>query len=99
MKKYLIVLFLCFGISVFSQNEEKVIVLKDADTNLPIEDATVFVARTKQTLLSNAEGTVSFVLNGISNIQITHSSYSSVKLRSNTLKEKENVILLKNTVN
>jgi hypothetical protein len=98
MKKIAIILFLFFGFGAFSQNEEKTIVLKDADTSLPIEDATVFVAKTKQTLLSNVEGTVSFVLNGISNIQITHSSYTQIKIRSNTLKEKMNVVYLKNSI-
>jgi hypothetical protein len=98
MKSLLIVLFLFFSSSAFTQSEEKVIVLKDAETNLPIEDATVFVAKTKQTLLSNVEGTVSFVLNGVSNIQVTHSSYASVKLRSTTLKEKSNVVYLKSSV-
>ncbi|MCF6132154.1 hypothetical protein [Flavobacterium wongokense] len=98
MKQHLIVLLLIFSLNAFSQNEEKVIVLKDADTNLPIEDATVFVAKTRQTLLSNAEGTVSFVLNGISNIQVTHSSYVMVKIRSNTLKEKQNVVYMKNNI-
>lgn len=98
MKRTFILFFLIFSITAFSQNEEKIIVLKDADTNLPIEDATVFVAKTKQTLLSNVEGTVNFVLNGVSNIQITHSSYASVKLRSTTLKEKQNVVYLKNSI-
>lgn len=81
-----------------SQSEEKTIVLKDADSNEPIEDATVFVAKTKQTLLSNSQGVVSFVLNGISNIQISHSSYSMIKIRSNTLKEQQNVVYLKSSI-
>jgi hypothetical protein len=98
MKNLLIVLFLIFSSNAFTQSGEKVIVLKDAETNLPIEDATVFVTKTKQTLLSNVEGTVSFVLNGVSNIQITHSSYASVKLRSTSLKEKSNVVYLKSSV-
>ena len=98
MKSYLIVLFLIICINAFSQSEEKSIVLRDVDTDLPIEDATVFISKTKQTLLSNAQGTISFILNGLSNIQITHSSYSSLKLRSTTLKEKRNVVYLKNSV-
>ncbi len=98
MKRSLLILCLIFSVVAFSQNEEKSIVLKDADSNEPIEDATVFIAKTKQTLLSNSEGVVSFVLNGISNIQITHSSYTTVKLRSNILKDRENIILLKNSI-
>lgn len=98
MKKIYLLLFLIWSLSAQSQSEEKSIVLKDADSNEPIEDATVFIAKTKQTLLSNSEGVVSFVLNGISNIQITHSSYTTVKLRSNILKDAENVILLKSSI-
>ncbi len=97
--KRILTLLLIFSLNAFSQNEEKVIVFKDADTQEPVEDATVFVAKTKQTLLSNAEGTVNFILNGISNIQVTHSSYVSVKLRSSTLKEKQNIVYLKSSVN
>ncbi len=98
MKKNLVVLFLIFSLATFSQNVEKIIILKDVDTEQPIEDATVFVAKSKQTLLSNAEGTVNFVLSGISNIQITHSSYATIKIRSNTLKEKRTVVYLKNSI-
>ncbi len=99
MKNIYLLLFLIYSLGVLSQNVEKSIVLKDVDTNLPIEDVTVFITKTKQTLLSNAEGTVAFVLNGVSNIQITHSSYSTIKLRSTLLKEKENVFYLKSSVN
>lgn len=83
----------------FSQDNEISIVLKDADTNLPIADATVFVLKTKQSFLSNSEGIVTFILNGISSIQISHTSYTSSNIRSNTLKDKVNVIVLKSTVN
>lgn len=99
MKKSIALLFLISGFTALSQSVEKSIVLKDIDTNLPIEDVTVFVAKTKQTLLSNAEGVVTFVLNGVSNIQITHSTYNPIKLRSTILKEKENVFYLKNNIN
>jgi hypothetical protein len=98
MKRSLLLFFVIFSITALSQNEEKTIVLKDADSNEPIEDATVFVAKTKQTLLSNSQGVVSFVLNGISNIQISHSSYSTIKIRSNTVKEQQNIVYLKSSI-
>ena len=82
----------------FAQNTEISIVLKDADNNLPIEDATVFVVKTKQNLLSNSEGKVTFMLNGITTIQISHTSYKSVTLRTTTLKDKISIIYLKSTV-
>lgn len=95
----LIVLFLLvFSLKSVSQNIEKSIVLKDAESNLPIEDATVFLLKTKQTFLSNTEGKVTFVLNGASNIQVTHASYSGVTVRSSTLKENINIVFLKKNI-
>lgn len=99
MKKSLVLLLMLLSFSVFSQNGQKSISLKDADTNLPIEDATVFIIKTKQTLLSNAEGNVTFLLTGSSNIQVTHSSYNSVIVRSSALVKTDNVIYLKSNIN
>lgn len=99
MKKIFLILFLISSFSALCQSVEKSIVLKDVDTNLPIEDVTVYVAKTKQTLLSNSEGVVTFVLNGVSNIQVTHTTYNSIKIRSTLLKEKENVFYLKSNIN
>lgn len=97
MKNYLLLLLLSllYSSSVFSQNSEKLIVVKDVDTNLPIEDAAVFIAKTKQTLLSNSEGKITFILKGSSNISIAHSSYGSVVLRSTALVKTDNVVYLK----
>lgn len=99
MKHFIVFIFLVLSSTVFSQNDEKIIILKDAETQQPIEDATVLVVKTKQIVLSNSEGKVSFLLKGTSNIQITHTSYVSQTLRSSTLKEKINIIFLKNNVN
>ncbi len=99
MKHFFVFILFVISLTASSQGVEKSIVLKDAETNKPIEDATVFILKTKQTLLSNSEGMVSFSLNGASNIQITHTSYNTVTVRSVTLKEQVNIILLKNNVN
>ena len=98
MKRVLIFLFVVIASTCFAQNTEISIVLKDADNNLPIEDATVFVVKTKQNLLSNSEGKVTFMLNGITTIQISHTSYKSVTIRTTTLKDKISIIYLKSTV-
>ncbi|MFN3968995.1 hypothetical protein [Flavobacterium sp.] len=98
MKKLYLFFLLVLSMNLNAQSVEKSLILRDSETNLPIEDATVFIQKTKQTLLSNTEGMVSFVLTGISNIQITHSSYSSKTLRSSTLKTAENVIFLKSSI-
>jgi len=99
MKKNYLLFFLIICYSCFAQTTEKSIVLKDAETNLPIEDATVFIIKTKQTLLSNSEGKITFVLNGSSNIQVSHSSYISVTVRSSALLKTDNIIYLKSNIN
>jgi len=98
MRVFFVLFLLILTSKGVSQNIEKSIVLKDAESNLPIEDATVFILKTKQTFLSNAEGKVTFVLNGASNIQVTHASYSGVTVRSSTLKENVNVVFLKKNI-
>lgn len=99
MKKFLYLFFLLLASNFYAQSVEITVVLKDAETSLPIEDVTVTILKTKQNVLSNSDGVVTFMLNGISNIQITHTSYQSVTIRSNTLKDKVNVVFLKNNVN
>lgn len=98
MKELYLFFLLVLSVNLNAQSVEKSLILRDSETNLPIEDATVFIQKTKQTLLSNTEGMVSFVLTGISNIQITHSSYTSKTLRSSSLKAAENVIFLKSSI-
>ena len=51
MKRIIVLVLLIYSVSVLSQNVEKSLILIDVDTNLPIEDVTVYVAKTKQTLL------------------------------------------------
>lgn len=99
LRNVLLLLLILAGIQAFSQSVEKVIVLKDKDTDVAIEDATVSILKTKQNLLSNANGVVTFELNGVSNIQIKHPSYLSMTIRSIILKEKSTVIYLTNNVN
>lgn len=96
MKKVVLLLFISIQSMIFAQSAEKSIILLDADTNLPIEDVTVYIIKTKQTLLSNVEGKVTFTLTGTSNIQATHSSYVSVTVRSTALLKTDNIIYLKN---
>ena len=96
MKKTIVLLFLVFSFTISAQEVERSIIVKDADTNNPIEDVSVFITKTKQLLLSNSEGKVTFDLNGISNIQVSHSSYVTVNIRSSALLKTDNIIYLKN---
>lgn len=99
MKNILLVLFLLIFCRNYSQNIELSIVVKDVDTNLPIEDATVYILKTKQTVLTNSQGVATFELNGTSNIQITHTSYLLFTLRSTAIKKIDGIVLLKNNLN
>lgn len=99
MKQIYLLFLLILGFTVSAQSVEIAITLKDADTDLPVEDATVYILKTKQSLLSNSEGKVTFILNGSSNIQVTHSSYAKVTVRSSALLKTDNVIYLKSNVN
>jgi hypothetical protein len=99
MRGFILWFVLFVNTAVFAQNTEYSIVVKDIETQLPIENATVFIMKTKQTLLSNEEGKVTFVLNGASNVQVSEANYEKLTLRWTSLKEDQFVVYLKNNDN
>ncbi len=100
MRTSLLVAFLSIcSLLASAQKVDKILIIKDQDTNLPIEDVTVTILKTRQNLLSNKEGIVAFELNGATSIQIRHSSYLGINIRSNTLKDNSTVIFLRSNVN
>ena len=99
MKQLYTLVFTLFLASIYSQNLQKTIVVKDATTNLPIEDALIVILKTKQNILTNVNGKGSFVLKGNTNILISHTSYNKASIKSVSLIEKETVIFLKNNIN
>ena len=99
MKNFAIVLFLILVSTSYAQKVDKIILLKDAETSEVIEDATVVLLKTKQLFLSNTEGKVSFEFNGNTNIQISHTSYTTTTIRLSNLKDKETIIFLKKNIN
>lgn len=99
MKGLILLLITFFNVSVLAQSKEYSIVVKDIDTQLPIDDATVVVLKTKQILLSNQEGKVTFILTGASNFQISEANHEPLIVRWAALKENEFVIYLKNKKN
>src|SRR6478752_3474405 len=90
-------LILCF--TVFSQTNEKRVIVLDEDTNQPIEAAVVFVLKTKQVLVTNIEGTVAFEIKGGSNLKVTHPSYSPLVIKWASLTQSENIFYLKSNPN
>lgn len=86
IKKIYLLLFLLFSIVSFSQSETTVI-LKDIDTGLPVEDAVITILRTNQGLISNSEGVFKLSLTRPSTIEIYHTSYKKLLIKSSTLIE------------
>ncbi|MGO4771962.1 hypothetical protein ACEN2I_09875 [Flavobacterium sp. W22_SRS_FK3] len=99
MKRLILLFVLLFSVGVFAQNTEYSIIIKDIETQLPIESATVFIMKTKQTLISNKDGKVTFELNGASNVQVSETNYEKLTLRWTTLKDDDFVVYLKNSHN
>ncbi|MCC9073854.1 hypothetical protein LNQ49_19915 [Flavobacterium sp. F-65] len=99
MSRLIFVFFILFNVSVLAQNTAYSIVVKDLETQLPIDDATVVVLKTKQILLSNQDGKVTFMLNGGSNFQVSEANHETLTVRWATLKDNEFVIYLKNKKN
>ena len=94
--KRIFVLFqfiLCF--TLFSQTNEKRVVLLDFDTNQPISEAVVLVLKTKQVLLTNEEGAVAFEIKGGSNLKVTHSSDLLIMIKWASLNQMENIFYMK----
>lgn len=96
MNRLVILFVILFNSLVFGQNKEYSIVVKDIETQLPVENATVVILKTKQILLSNSEGKVTFILNGASNVQVSEANYEKLTIRWATLIEDQFVVYLNN---
>ncbi|WP_281336087.1 hypothetical protein [Flavobacterium eburneipallidum] len=95
MKRIIVLFFVLINYGVFAQNEEYSIFIKDIETQMPIENATVIIMKTRQILLTNEEGKVNFKLTGGSNVQTFISGYEAETVRWATLKQNEFIIYLK----
>ncbi|MFQ6599118.1 hypothetical protein [Flavobacterium sp. C3NV] len=99
MKRVILLFIVFFTVNTFAQNIEYSIIVKDIETQLPIENAMVVILKTKQVLLSNEDGKVTFMLTGASNVQVSEMNYENLTLRWVTLKEDQFVVYLKNKNN
>jgi hypothetical protein len=99
MRGLILLFVISINTAIFAQKVEYSIVVKDIETQLPIENATVLIMKTKQILISNQEGKVTFELNGASNVQVSETNYEKVTLRWGSLKPDLFVVYLKNNNN
>jgi hypothetical protein len=95
MKRIFVLFQFIFCFTLFSQTNEKRVILLDFDTNQPITEAVVLVLKTKQVLLTNEEGAVAFEIKGGSNLKVTHSSYLPITIKWASLNQMENIFYMK----
>jgi hypothetical protein len=98
VKKIFFLVFFIFFQS-YAQETEIIVTLLDKETNEVIEDASITVLSTNQGLLSNKEGVFILKLNKSSLIEISHTSYDKITIKSTSLKEKKNIIYLERDTN
>ena len=94
MIKKLTFLLWFFTSFVFSQNLEFTIIVKDFDTDMPIEEVTITALRTRQGFLTNKEGKAIISLTRSSDLELVHSSYKTLIVKFSTLNKKENVVYM-----
>ncbi len=96
MKTFLICLISLLTHVFWGQKMEYTVIIKDTDTSLPIENATLIVTKTNQIFVSNKEGKVSFNLVGNSNIEVSEIMYETKNIRWIELVKNDYVIYIKN---
>ena len=94
MIKKLTFSFLFFSSMVFSQSIEYTIIVKDYDTDLPIEEVTITALRTRQGFLTNKDGKAFVSLTKSSDLEFIHSSYKTIVVKIATLNKNENVVYM-----
>jgi hypothetical protein len=73
---------------------EFTIIVKDFDTDVPIEEVTITALRTRQGFLTNKEGKAIISLTRSSDLELVHSSYKTLIVKFSTLNKKENVVYM-----
>lgn len=98
MRKILLLfLITAFYTSAFSQIKEFTLIVKDIDTDEPVEEVTITALKTRQGFLTNGDGVAKVSLSRNSDLELTHSSYKSLIVRYNTL-QKENVVYMESNL-
>lgn len=70
------------------------IIVKDFETDQPIDEVTITSLKTKQGFLTNAEGLATLILTKHSVLEFSHSSYNTFVIKSEDLNKRLNTIYL-----
>ena len=93
INKLTLLFFFTLQIAV-AQNLDIIIIVKDFETDLPIDEVTITAIKTKQGFLTNAEGKAILHLTKPTDLEFVHSSYRTYIVKFSTLNKKENVVYL-----
>lgn len=94
MIKKLAFLLWFFTTFVFSQNLDFTIIVKDFDTDMPVEEVTITAIKTRQGFLTNKEGKAIISVTRSSDLEFVHSSYKKLVVKFSTLDKKENIVYM-----
>lgn len=86
-------LLLIFSIG-FSQNIKIKVIVKDFETDLPIEEVTITALKNRQGFLTNSDGEAIITLAKHSVLEFSHSTYNTFSVKSEILNKKVNVVYL-----
>ena len=93
INKLTLLFFFTLQIAV-AQNLDIIIIVKDFETDLPIDEVTITAIKTKQGFLTNAEGKAILHLTKPSDLEFVHSSYRTYIVKFSMLNKKENIVYL-----
>ena len=88
----LTLLFFCHFL--YSQTSEFSIIVKDFDTDQPIDEVTITAVKSSQGFLTNKEGTCIINLSRPSDLELIHGSYKRLVIKFSSLTKKVNIIYL-----
>src|SRR5690606_10505395 len=86
-------LLLLFSIG-FSQNIKIKVIVKDFETDLPIDEVTITALKNRQGFLTNTDGEAIITLAKHSVLEFSHSTYNTFSVKSEILNKKVNVVYL-----
>jgi hypothetical protein len=93
INKLTLLFFFTLQIAV-AQNLDIIVIVKDFETDLPVDEVTITAIKTKQGFLTNAEGKAILHLTKPSDLEFVHSSYKTYIVKFSTLNKKENIVYL-----
>jgi hypothetical protein len=99
MKSFLCFLFLLASSSIFSQNLEFSVIVKDVETGLVINEVTITATKTKQGFLTNKNGEATISLKSQSDLRFENSAYKSYIVKFADLNKKVNEVYLESNAN